>query len=60
MYQVQVLDIGCGETALNPSKIEEVTNNMANNGYELKQVYVDSTQGCGNNKKSLIMIFRRV
>ena len=58
MYKVQILDIGCGETAINPTKIEGIANQMDQQNYELVQVYVDATQGCGGNKKSLILIFK--
>ena len=57
-YHVQVVDMGCGATAIDPKNVELAANNMSNQGYELVQAYVDSTQSCCGSKKSLILIFR--
>ena len=57
-YKIQVIDLGCCESAINPEKAEAAANQMQSQGYELVQVYVDTTMSCCGNKKSLIMIFR--
>lgn len=56
-YKTHVIDIGCGATAIKPKDIEAVANQMEQQGYTLKHVYVDSTQACCGNKKSAILIF---
>lgn len=58
-YKVQVIDMGCCESAVDPKKVESAANQMQPQGYDLVQVYVDATMSCCGNKKSLIMIFRK-
>ena len=58
-YKIQVIDMSCCESAINPEKVEGVANRMQPQGYDLVQVYVDTTMSCCGNKKSLIMIFRK-
>ena len=57
-YKIHVIDIACCNTEINPKDVETAANAMAAQGYDLVQVYVDSTQSCCGSKKSLIMVFR--
>ena len=57
-YKVQVIDISCCNEDINPKDIENAANAMASQGYELVQVYSDSTQACCGSKKSVVMVFR--
>ena len=58
-YQVQVVDIGCCQSELDPKQVEATANKMEPHGYELVQAYIDSTAACCGSRKSLVMIFRR-
>jgi hypothetical protein len=57
-YRVQVIDIGCCSSAIEPKHVENAANQMASQGFELAHAYIDSTQACCGNKKSLILVFR--
>lgn len=56
-YKTHVIDIGCCSSAVDPKDIETVSNEMELQGYALQHVYVDSTQACCGNKKSVVLIF---
>ena len=57
-YKTHIIDIGCCATAIDPREVETVANKMEQQGFQLAHVYIDSTQACCGNKKSVIMIVR--
>jgi hypothetical protein len=58
-YKVQVVDVTCCNSAIDPKDVEQIANTMEPQGYALAHAYIDATMSFCGNKKSLIMIFRK-
>jgi hypothetical protein len=59
MYKVVLLPAGCGQSALDVSRIESTSNQMAASGYELAHIYQSTTAGClGANKSAAVLVFK--
>ena len=57
-YKIAVVKGQCG----NPydlRRVEQISNDMYKEGYELDHVYQSSTSSCGGASSVLVMIFKR-
>jgi hypothetical protein len=59
MYKVILVPASCGESALDVSLVEKNANEMADQGYELVQVYETKSAGCTGMKTSCVMVYKR-
>ena len=58
MYKVVTIPSGCCSGDVSPHKIENISNNMAAQGYKLIIAY-ESPTGCCSKSKSVILIYQR-
>ncbi|MGA9117459.1 MAG: hypothetical protein WB626_11840 [Bacteroidota bacterium] len=56
-YKVETIDIGCCEKDINPKRIEHLANRMAEHGFRLQQVYVDTRADCCYRGKTAVLVF---
>jgi len=60
-YQVLTVDVGCCSGALPTKRIADLSNQMAEKGYRLQNIFVDIRPQCGPfcPKRCAILVFTK-
>lgn len=58
-YKVITVTTGCCSDDVDPIEIENRSNELGTQGYELVEAYEALTTGCCSRKKSAVLIFQK-